>query len=92
MGCRATRIFVEGKYVPVIVCSRTAPAKRCVVCFTQYDIKLCDYPLTGAKQGQTCDRPVCGTHAIHQEADTDYCPSHARVLAVQEQKQLLGPQ
>mgnify|MGYP001566962773 CR=1 FL=1 len=90
MGCRTTKVFIEGKYVPVIVCSRMAPAKNCVVCHTQYNIKLCDYPLTGDKQGQTCDRPVCGTHAVHQDPDTDYCPSHARVLAVSQQQQPFG--
>ena len=84
MGCRATKVFIEGKYVPVIVCSRMAPAKRCVVCFTQYDVKLCDYPLVGSKAGQTCDRPVCGVHAVHQEPDFDLCPSHARFVATRQ--------
>ena len=83
MGCRTTKVFIEGKYVPVIVCGRQAHAKRCVVCQTQYDIKLCDYPLAGPKQGQMCDRPVCGVHATHQEPDTDFCPSHARVVTAQ---------
>ncbi len=81
MGCRVTKIFVEGKYIPAIVCGRYGPAKYCVVCGTQDNIKLCDYPLHGVKQGQTCDRPVCRMHATHQEPDVDYCPSHARRIA-----------
>lgn len=64
----------------LIICSRSAPSWRCVVCSTQYDIKLCDFLLRGPKSGQTCDRPVCGTHAYHIDPDVDYCPSHARVL------------
>ena len=84
MGCRVTKVFVEGKYVPVIVCSRAALTQRCVVCRTQYDIRLCDYPLRGVQQGQTCDRPVCGTHATHQEPDVDWCPSHARLVAAHQ--------
>ena len=84
MGCRATKVLVGGEYVSMIVCGRQAHAKRCVVCQTQYIIKLCDYPLIGTKQGQTCDRPVCGTHAMHREPDVDLCPSHARAVAAQQ--------
>lgn len=73
MACRRTS--------GLIICSRVAPPRRCVVCGTQYNIKLCDFPLTGPKAGQTCDRPVCGTHAHHVEPDTDLCLPHARYTA-----------
>ena len=92
MGCRVTHVLVDGEPVAMIVCGRKARGKQCVVCKTQYDIRLCDYPLRGAKQGQTCGRPVCGAHAMHQPPDVDYCPSHARVLAVSEQQQPFGAQ
>ena len=87
MSCRVTKIPVATEhgqaYGYAIVCSRKAPVKRCVTCGTQYDIKLCDFPLTGEKSGQTCDRPVCGAHALYVEPDTDYCPAHTRLLASQ---------
>lgn len=72
-----------------IVCSRIVPAKRCVVCHTQFNIKLCDFALSGPKAGQTCDRPVCATHAHHIDPDVDFCPSHARVLEAQQASPLL---
>lgn len=84
MHCRTATIPVATEhgmeYAHAIVCSRTA-ARRCVVCGTTRAIKLCDFPLTGPKAGQTCDRPVCVTHATHEDPDTDYCPRHARMLA-----------
>ena len=39
----------------------------------------CDYPLTGAKTGQTCDKWICGVCRRSQGHDRDYCPAHARV-------------
>jgi hypothetical protein len=78
MPCR-THVRPDGGVLSV--CSRGAGARsRCIVCTTVYDIKLCDYPLRGAKAGQTCSRPVCGRHARHQEPDLDYCPAHARLV------------
>jgi len=69
------------EYVAAMMCSRgRRPARRCVVCFTTKDIKLCDFPLRGEKTGQTCDRPVCRWHAHHIEPDCDLCPAHARLL------------
>ena len=90
MGCRVTHTLVDGEPVTMIVCGRKAAVPCCVVCRTQYDIKLCDYPLVGTKLGQTCDRPVCGVHAVHQEPDFDLCPSHARIVGAQQQVQRLG--
>ena len=85
MQCRLVTTAVdtpEGKEtVYAIVCGRRAPSKRCVVCQTTLNIKLCDAPLRGHLTGKTCSRPVCGTHAHHVEPDYDLCPSHHRVLA-----------
>lgn len=60
--------------------SQVAGGILCVVCQTTRDITLCDFPLTGRKAGQTCDRPVCRHHAMHEDPDTDYCPAPARLI------------
>jgi hypothetical protein len=81
MQCRPMKIAVATERgletVHAIVCSRTDTRKRCVVCQSSRDLRLCDFPLQGGKAGRTCDRPVCGAHATHEAPDTDYCPSHA---------------
>jgi hypothetical protein len=64
------------EYATAIVCSRGHASKRCVTCGTTREIMLCDWALRGATAGQTCDRPVCRTHARHVGTDTDYCPRH----------------
>ncbi len=66
-----------------IICSRGPRRKPCCHCGRPSD-KLCDFPLTGAKAGSTCDRPVCENHAIHREPDTDYCPTHGRMVEEKE--------
>ena len=71
----------DGPLVPAIVCIRGDRRSACVVCSRTVDIVLCDFPLTGPKTGQTCSRPVCRLHATHEEPDTDYCPTHARLRA-----------
>lgn len=45
-------------------CSRRTHGTRCSVpgCYG-YESKRCDYPLGGSKAGQTCDRPLCHSHA-----------------------------
>jgi len=61
-----------------IICGRDR-LKACAVCGLP-SAKLCDFPLTGVKAGKTCDRPVCEKCAVHSEPDTDYCPTHARMI------------
>lgn len=45
---------------------------------------LCDYPLKGKKEGQTCDKLLCAVHAklIKKTANGSihYCPTHARMV------------
>jgi len=81
MPCRTLSIPGGGF---AIVCSRGSnPRRTCVVCHRgerSTDMKLCDFPLHGAKKGQTCDRSLCAAHAYHIEPDTDYCPAHARLM------------
>jgi hypothetical protein len=80
MPCRT----VQTSQGIAIVCSRgSGPAPTRCVCHRSArwaTLKLCDFPLTGAKTGQTCDRVVCTVHALHLEPATDYCPAHARLL------------
>ena len=84
MPCRTVAI-PGGGYA--IVCRRAKQlTHRCVVCHTVYNMKLCDYPLSGVRHGETCSRPVCATHAHHTDPDYDLCPSHARVVATQEKE------
>lgn len=44
---------------------------------------LCDYPLKGKKEGQTCDRSICRTHAKlikkTAEGSIHYCPVHQKM-------------
>ncbi len=60
-----------------IICGRRTQ-KRCSC--GRPAIKLCDYPLTGAKAGKTCDKPLCESCAVHREPDTDYCRVHAAMI------------
>jgi len=86
MGCeRVVFRDKDGKVVGSgIVCSRgRAKRKECCVagCF-DWGEYLCDYPLKGHKEGQTCDRPLCRKHAklIKNTAEgaIHYCPGHVR--------------
>ena len=70
-------VCTRGGYA--IVCTRGKSSKPCVNC-GKHGSKLCDYPLTGAKKGSTCDRSLCERCAVHQEPDLDFCPTHARML------------
>jgi hypothetical protein len=62
-----------------IVCGRGSRQRLCTHCGKPSD-KLCDYPLRGAKEGQTCSRPVCQKCATHVEPDTDFCRTHAEMI------------
>ena len=73
-------------YNNMITCGRVRrSARRCVVCGRPNQLMLCDFPLTGSKQGQTCSRPVCVVHAVHTDPDYDLCPAHARLVATQQE-------
>lgn len=61
----------------VIASSRGRRRAFCVQCGRDAD-KLCDFPLTGAAKGRTCDRPVCSRCATRVGPNRDYCPAHAR--------------
>lgn len=38
----------------------------------------CDHPLTGAKEGKTCDRALCGRCATRVGPNKHLCQAHAR--------------
>jgi hypothetical protein len=48
---------------------------RCSVCSSWADV-LCDWHLD-LPRSRTCDAPLCRIHALHVEAEVDYCPAHA---------------
>jgi hypothetical protein len=84
LHCRPTQILVAGETklhtAPAVVCTRL-PRRRCQSCgTTRGAFVLCDFPLTGAKAGQTCSRVLCTSCATHVDPDLDYCPAHARLL------------
>lgn len=74
MGCRP---FNAGGGVTGIACSRGS-GKPCSACGASKATRLCDYPLRGAKQGQTCSRPICDKCTVKVGPERDYCPPHAR--------------
>lgn len=66
-------------HLTTIICSRGGKRIYCTDCGRPCG-KLCDFPLTGDKEGQTCDRPICPRHSAHVEGqDIDYCLVHARM-------------
>lgn len=76
MPCKT---IVMGDGVTVIACSRGQSRKRCK-CGRPADL-LCDFPLSGAKSGKTCDMPICRSCATRVGPNRDYCPAHARMTA-----------
>lgn len=72
MGCR-----IIGN---MIVCSRGVRAVPCETpgCHRPHN-KLCDYPLSGPKQGKTCDRKMCERCAVPVGPNRDYCRAHEKM-------------
>ena len=67
------------------VCTRGERKKVCGQCHRREATQLCDYSLRGAKEGKTCDAPLCVGCAVKQPGkDTDYCPAHARATKAKE--------
>jgi len=59
------------------ICSRASSSKRCVECNGRASL-LCDYPLSGEKTGQTCDRNLCG-RCTHKHEGKDFCYAHSKL-------------
>jgi len=66
--------------IDVIICRRGQRSKPCASC-GRPSTKLCDYPLTGSRIGETCSRPLCDACATtvgrKGGATIDYCRVHA---------------
>lgn len=80
MPCSVIRLPGGGT---AIIKHSKRPTKPCAVCARGRGEKLCDFPLTGGKAGKTCNRPLCDRCATHVEPDTDYCPTHARMVGAE---------
>lgn len=61
----------------IVVCARgRRPHQVCSVPGCGRDARrLCDERLAN---GQTCDKPLCTSHAVSIGPDQDLCPPHAR--------------
>lgn len=82
MGCRPL-VGPDGK-VFGFACSRGGQKAKCVECGRNAD-RLCDWKLSGAKKGKTCDRALCEKCAVKPRLtdgtiakDKDLCPAHGR--------------
>jgi len=69
-----------------IVCIKGTRSRPCSVrgCIRDGS-RLCDFPTVPLAFGepvQTCDRPLCATHATRVSRDQDYCPEHATAMRV----------
>lgn len=73
-----------------IICERGRPRhKPCSVtgCRSPGEF-ACDYPLRGAKAGATCSRLLCKAHAIKQDGELDFCPSHDTAARIEREKEV----
>lgn len=68
-----------------IACSRGQRAKPCKFCGSA-GTQLCDYPLRGKKEGQTCDARMCMRCAFELGPDLQYCPPHGRITQDQREQ------
>jgi hypothetical protein len=59
----------------VFFCGAGLDEVRCSVCHGWADV-VCDWHLD-LPCPRTCDAPLCHLHALHVDADLDYCPAHA---------------
>lgn len=67
----------EKQGVTFISCRRGKPRETCR-CGNTVTIQ-CDFPLTGAKTGETCDRGLCAKCRVKVGDNLDYCGAHHRV-------------
>jgi hypothetical protein len=75
MSCKTYVVDV----ITYIACNRGGRTERCAECNSPAGI-LCDWKLTGAKAGATCDRKLCEACARSVAPGKHLCPAHGRVL------------
>lgn len=68
----------QPQLVGATFCRGRGRRKNCKACGARAT-KLCDFPLSGAKAGKTCDADICDRCATRIDTDVDYCPPHARL-------------
>jgi hypothetical protein len=61
MGCDL--YYGEDGKLKMAICSRNAKKEYCKICGKRAT-KLCDFPLSGKKEGQTCDAKLCDKCAV----------------------------
>jgi hypothetical protein len=70
-----------GNGVTGFVCT-SGRTRGCDSCGRAEAVVLCDFPLTGAKAGKTCDRAMCRACAVSDGPGKDLCPMHARSASI----------
>lgn len=72
--------------VTAFVC-RSRGSKTCRYCGAA-SVALCDWSLTGVKQGKTCDIPMCAKHRNRHAdlGDVDYCRTHQEMWEATQAK------
>lgn len=81
MACRTINLPGGGT---MIVCGeRRREPRTCKACGEPIAgaVLLCDWKLTGAAAGRTCDAPLCARCATAVAEDKHLCPPHARAWA-----------
>ncbi len=69
--------------ITVIVCRRGVRRKAApcsIHSCTKPHTRLCDFRLTGRKEGKTCDAKLCDDCAMPAGPGLDYCPPHTRFV------------
>lgn len=62
-----------------IICGMRARKQFCA-CGRECEF-LCDWKVPGKKSG-TCDKPICGTHALQVAPEKHLCPEHQKANEV----------
>lgn len=75
---------MSGKPVTIISCSRRHRLEFCETegCLHEYTV-LCDFPLRGRREGETCSRKLCGRCAVVVGPDAHNCSAHAKITLIQ---------
>jgi hypothetical protein len=74
---------IKGDGFTGIVCSSgSRRPKKCAYCGAPSN-RLCDFPLTGPKAGQTCDVPMCYRCTWSPRVEKDYCRPHRATVGAE---------
>ena len=79
------------------ICWRGERQRLCSACKSRPASLLCDFPLSGKKQGRTCDRPLCRACAVNvphkrpQQAQLGYITRPGKLVMMEEDTYDLCP-